>query len=582
MRMGHSLLVKALALVMAVFLALFACLFALLYHSSLTTLHERELNNVATRLEMVCAYLDLALANARNTSYQFMQSGLMDSADDGAVQAFFQGYSETGSVVSVKFLLEGERVVAIDKPLLLTSLTVDSAFFYGQAQHNRLVLSGPYYSPLAAGRVVALIRSIPGRDGGAERLLVMELRTANLLEKMAEKLSRQEAVVLLTPAGETVYMNFYASILGQLVPQSGQLELGGGLREQLLAMDTGAREITLGEQAILAQCARYSPQWNVYYLIGAERFYEKINEAARRFLFLGVAGALVLLIGEALVILGVMRPMKRLARQVDALPVDESQALLPVNRRDEIGSLAASFNSLLTRLRAADAEKVEMERRRFLLEYKVLQSQIQPHFLFNTLLCVSSFLERGKSEEALCLLGDLDALLRASTDQYGESWTLGDETALLKRYVDIQRTRYGESFDVDMGDCSPWEAYPLPKLLLQPIVENAIYHGLASVRRHGEIRIRFVALEEDMLDITIEDNGGGMSPERLRRVLDEGGQEEKSRGMVSIGLANVRQRIRQFYGPACGLYVRSREGIGTAVELVICRAPGREAASGPS
>lgn len=73
-----------------------------------------------------------------------------------------------------------------------------------------------------------------------------------------------------------------------------------------------------------------------------------------------------------------------------------------------------------------------------------------------------------------------------------------------------------------------------------------------------------------------------MSAERLRRVLDEGGQEEKRRGMMSIGLANVRQRIRHCYGPACGLYMRSREGIGTAVEPVICRAPRREAASGPS
>lgn len=575
--MGHSLLVKALVLVMAVFLVLFACLFTLLYHSTLSTLREQELNNVATRLEMVCAYMDLALDSARNTSYQFMQSGLMDSADTQAVQAFFQGYSETRSVTSVKFLLEGEAVVAIDKPLLLNSLTVDSDFFYSQAQRNRLVLSGPYYSPLAAGRVVALIRSVPGRNGGAERLLVMEILASNLIDNMSEKLSRQEAVVLLSPAGETVYMNFYANILGQLVPQSGQLELGDELRQQLMAMDVGAQEIKLQERAMLVQCARYGQQWNVYYLIGAERFYENINASARRFLLIGMAGALALLIGEALVILGVMRPMKQLARQVDALPVDESQALLPVNRRDEIGSLAASFNSLLTRLRAADAEKVEMERRRFLLEYKALQSQIQPHFLFNTLLCVSSFLEQGKGEEALRLLGDLDALLRASTDKYGEDWTLGDEMALLQRYVNIQRTRYGESFDVEMGDCAPWQDYPLPKLLLQPIVENALYHGLAPVKRHGEIRIHFVPLEDDMLDITIEDNGGGMTPEQLKRILAGGGQgEEKRRGMVSIGLANVKQRIRQFYGPSCGLYVRSREGIGTAVELVICRVPGQE------
>lgn len=81
-------------------------------------------------------------------------------------------------------------MVAIDKPLLLTSMTADSDFFYSQAQHNRLVISAPYYSPLAAGRVVALIRSILGNGNHPERLLVMEIRTSNLIGSMSEKLSR--------------------------------------------------------------------------------------------------------------------------------------------------------------------------------------------------------------------------------------------------------------------------------------------------------------------------------------------------------------------------------------------------------
>lgn len=109
---------------------------------------------------MFRAYLDLSLDNGRDTIYQFMQSGLMSSDEQDKIQACFQRYSETNSVISVEFLLEGDRVLAIDQPLLLNSMTADSAFFYSQAQHNRLVISAPYYSLLAAGRVVALIRSI--------------------------------------------------------------------------------------------------------------------------------------------------------------------------------------------------------------------------------------------------------------------------------------------------------------------------------------------------------------------------------------------------------------------------------------
>lgn len=160
MRIRRSLLVRALALMLAVFMLLFACLFALLYRSVRDTLRTQELQNASTRLEMFRAYLDLSLDNGRNTIYQFMQSGLMSSDEQDKIQAYFQRYSETNSVISVEFLLEGDRVLAIDQPLLLNSMTADSAFFYSQAQHNRLVISAPYYSLLAAGRVVALIRSI--------------------------------------------------------------------------------------------------------------------------------------------------------------------------------------------------------------------------------------------------------------------------------------------------------------------------------------------------------------------------------------------------------------------------------------
>lgn len=350
------------------------------------------------------------------------------------------------------------------------------------------------------------------------------------------------------------------------------MELGDALRQSLRGMGQGVKEIELDNRSILVQCGRYSSQWSIYYLIGAEEFYARINAAIRQYIMLFAAGTLLLLLGETLVILSLLRPVNQLARQVDALPVDKPGALLPVRRSDEIGRLAASFNSLLTRLRLADTKKAEAERNYFQMEYKALQSQIQPHFLFNTLLCVSACLQQGKTDEAQRLLSDPDALLRASTDKYGEAWTLRDEMALLSRYVGIQQTRYGNCFDVITGDFAPYADYLLPKLLLQPIVENAIYHGMAALGRRGEIRIRFEPLEDGILDILIEDSGRGMTREQVERIFSDAEKnavKNDGRGMVSIGLQNVRQRIKQFYGPGCSLYVRSREGIGTTVEVII-------------
>ncbi len=567
MRRRDSILIKALALVLTVSTVLFSSLFGVMYHRAMRLHEQQALQGMETRLEMLCAYLDVTLTAARNTNYQFMQSGLMNSEDEAAIAAYFRSYSEIGGVTTVKFLLEGDRVLGIDRPVLLSSLHVDAAFFYRCAQRNRLALTGPYYSPLAAGRVVALVRSIIDASTGRERLLVLEIRTPNLIEQMLEKLSRQEAVVILTPDGDTVYMNFYSTILGTLAANNSQLDIGDEIRSRLSGLESGVHEIMVGEERLLVQRTRYSQQWSVYYLAGAEWFYDGVRAAAKQYLLIGAAGVMALLTLGAFISFGLTRPVKKLARQVDALPADNPDAQLPVTRHDEIGSLAQSFNHLLMRLRKASEEKAESERSRYQLEYKVLQSQIQPHFLFNTHMCVFSLLEQGKNEEARALLTDLDALLRASTDKYCEMLTLREEIELLLRYVSIQHARRGDTFDVIVAPYEPWGEMLLPKLLLQPIVENAIYHGLADLPRRGEIRIDFDEIDS-LLHITVEDNGCGMSRERLAQVAaGQGGS--KQRGMVSIGLDNVRQRILSFYGRDCGLYVNSREGIGTAVEIVI-------------
>lgn len=562
--MRHTILTKAVALVLAVFSLLFFGMFWLLYDTSVGMAKQQALQNAATRLEMLCTYLDLALGSVRNTSYALYQSGLLMSSDEEAIQAYFKKYSEINSLSSVKMLLEGDRVVAIDNPLLLTSLSVNTSLYAGMSVKNRMVLTKPYYSPLVAGRAVALIRSVVDTASGLERLLVVEMRPQAFISLMTEKLSGEETVLLLTPEGETVFMNYYSSVLGGLTGTDGQFDITPELREHLTGMATGAHEVSVHGKDLLVIRKHYSDQWNVYYLISAEQFYQSIRASEQRLWLLFALGAGALVCSALFIGAGITRPVKRLSARVDKLP---TSALLPVSGKDEVGRLAASFNNLLLRLRAANEEKEAIQRQHYELEYRVLQSQIQPHFLYNAHMCVSSLLEQGDTASAQHLLSDLDTLLRASTDKKHEIITLEEELDLTARYIAIQRIRYGERFEAAIGDFTPYKTARVPKLLLQPIVENAIYHGLPRDGRKGEIIIAFDAPDE-LLHITVTDNGDGIPRKRLAE-LDAQNEREAKNGMVSIGLTNVRRRIEHMYGKRCGMYIRSREGIGTTVELVI-------------
>ena len=233
----------------------------------------------------------------------------------------------------------------------------------------------------------------------------------------------------------------------------------------------------------------------------------------RSYKLIGATALILLVLVSVIISNSIIRPVKQLSLQVDSLSPKSNILRLSVHREDEIGRLASSFNNLLNRLQEANREKANIERIRFELEYKVLQSQIQPHFLFNIHMCINSLLEQGKTEDARCMLLALDSLLRVSTDKIGQEITLKEELDTIKQYITLQQMRLGDTFDINIGD---WESYAkvkVPKLLLQPIVENSIYHGFANIDRRGEIRINFTEID-GYLHIIVEDNGCGM-PQKL-------------------------------------------------------------------
>lgn len=237
-------------------------------------------------------------------------------------------------------------------------------------------------------------------------------------------------------------------------------------------------------------------------------------------------------------------------------------------RRDEMGRLAASFDRMTGEYRQNLARSVQRERELNETRLRMLQSQLNPHFLYNTLDCMKWLGVTGGVPQVAELAADLAALLRAGISG-SERITLEQELELVSRYLAIQEVRFGDRFVCEIDVDERFRYLLVPKLILQPLVENAIIHG---VNDSDEGFIKLWA-EEDAGDLLLKvsDNGGGMPEEVLRRIRNH---EEIPGG--HLGLNNVDRIVRLSYGARCGLSAWKNADGGCTVQLRLPMEKGEE------
>ncbi len=210
-------------------------------------------------------------------------------------------------------------------------------------------------------------------------------------------------------------------------------------------------------------------------------------------------------------------------------------------------------------------------------EIHALQSQINPHFLYNTLETIRSEALTQNCGEIAEMTEALATLFRYSISRPGDMATMAQELENVENYLLIQQYRFPEKFEVvkHIEDAEVLHCR-LPVLTIQPLVENAIHHGLETVVGTGKLTIRAFRTQQYMV-VSISDNGCGMSPERLKQVREAMESDEDdatlssidSRKKAGIALINVSRRIRFYFGPEYGLRIFSTEGVGTTVELTL-------------
>lgn len=263
------------------------------------------------------------------------------------------------------------------------------------------------------------------------------------------------------------------------------------------------------------------------------------------FLFLGIS-----LIPAYFATRAMYEPLRNLTAAMDEISAGELDKRVQVCTRDEIGRLSNDFNNMLNQIEKLIEKLIKEEGLKKDAELEALQYQITPHFMYNTLNSIK-FAALLKGEKELGgLIGDFVELLQASVNKKGTFVTVSDEIHILKNYIHLQKIRYDGHFDVDYEIRKDAGSCFVPRLILQPLVENSILHGLDMKMDNSRIEIRAV-IEEDYLCISVKDNGRGMTQEQIYELLTK--KTKKTSGLSGIGVVNVRERLELYYGNNAGL-----------------------------
>ncbi|MDR9856829.1 sensor histidine kinase [Paenibacillus sp. VCA1] len=268
------------------------------------------------------------------------------------------------------------------------------------------------------------------------------------------------------------------------------------------------------------------------------------------------------------------RRMLRLSRHINRVGLGDFDTTLQIDGKDEIGLLSRQFNSMVRNIHDLMEEvTVSNERNRLLeqkqseIRFKMLASQINPHFLFNALESIRMEAHMQGQTEIARIVRLLGKMMRNNLEVGNSKIPLKQELEMVRCYLEIQRFRYEDRLRYEFQVDPDLEALYVPPLIIQPLVENAVVHGLDNTAEGAVVKVR-IQRKNNAAEFTITDNGIGITEERMDKIMRTLEDTEEREG-ERIGLRNVHVRLKLTYGEPCGLSIHSRPGSGTAISFAI-------------
>ena len=470
-------------------------------------------------------------------------------------------FSDSGTLIAAAPLAELKNSVAPER---------ESWFDAAQERIENLHFSTPHVQNLFVDPdyryrwVVSLSRYVELTRGGS-------VEGGVLLVDMSYSGIEQICKDVDLGAGQGGYL-YLVDGAGEIVYHPRQQLIYAGLLEENNAAaaayaDGSHNEVFRGQRRqVTVKTVGYTG-WKLVGVVPSESLWDNYGQLLLFFLFIVFFSVFLLVFVNLRLSAWITAPMKKLDRAVKELEAGRETVDLKVDGPYEVEHLSRSIQSMVSTMRHLMDDILQQEEQKRRSELDVLQSQINPHFLYNTLDSVIWMTENGRTEDAVVMLTSLARLFRISLSRGSNIITVAEELEHARHYLTIQKMRYKNKFSADLSAEDGVESLYTIKLIVQPILENAIYHGMDYADGDGKICVRAFREGEDAV-IEVADNGLGMPEEVVERLLDQGSTYAAAGSKGSgIGLRNVHRRIQLTFGREYGLTILSEPDDGTVVRI---------------
>lgn len=424
-----------------------------------------------------------------------------------------------------------------------------------------LFFSSPHVQNIYEGKhdwVVSLSREITFKDGGQKvhGILLVDMNFRSI-EQLCQKvaLGKKGYIYLIDSNGNIVYHPQQLLINIGLKTENISQVLDHVFGKYFDSMNGEKRLITI-------QTVNYA-RWRI---IGVA-YMDEITAAKKgigSFAILVLTLSILVVISiSAFISAKISQPIKRLEKSMKLVEQGRFDITIDVKGEMEVAQLSKTFNLMVSRIRQLMDQIVHEQEAKRKSELNALQAQINPHFLYNTLDSIVWMAEKGKSTDVITMVTALARLFRISISRGRNIITVAEELEHATNYLIIQKIRYKSKFKYEIEVQEETLQYKTIKLILQPIIENAIYHGIEHMVDEGLIKI-YVAIVDGKLLYQVNDNGLGMSLPKLQSLLLNKSDSKEGSG---VGVKNVHERIQLTYGKEFGIQILSEREVGTVVNI---------------
>ena len=531
---------------------------------------EQLIRRVNAELDMYIEYMkdisDFIVDNGAVSAYLAAanEHRLTDAASREAQEQLAAAQKIRSEITAIALIPEsGGALFGSAGASLNTYSNYREADWYRSAlqEPNEVQVSSSRVENLIAGQynwVVSFSKAVLDRAGNMQGVLLIDLNYQIIDRLCADiQLGSRGYIYLIDQSGGILWH-----------PQQDLIY--AGLKEEnvdeVLAASNGRTLSGKGKgRRLYVACESEATGWTAVGVAYTQELLRSQDRIYKTYLLIAVAALAIALVFALQLSSSIADPIRRLMQTMRHVESGDLHVRCQVTARNELGQLSDSFNHMIAKTADLMDERLRIEEQKRKSEWKALQAQIQPHFLYNTLDSIIWMSHAGRSEEVVEMTSALALLLRSSIGDGSDTNTLKKELAHVRSYLTIQKMRYNEKLCYEIDIDPQTENCLLPKFVLQPLVENAIYHGIKVKQQGGTVRIESL-LEEDRLLITVEDDGVGMTPEQLAVILDK---KESDAESSKIGVCNVNERLQLFFGPEAVMKYYSTPGKRTMVMLVL-------------